>query len=108
MANVAMETEYAADVNGDHGGHDHAVPSQADFPAGVVPVGLQVPRLEVVAPVVATMMDSGAIQGPPVAADVAWLQQTRKPGEIGPAILGGVAALDGRAGAFADLDQPSA
>lgn len=131
MADVAMETDYAPDINGDgfslpthtrpdgtvilgsapdhasgdHGGHDHAVPSTADFPAGVLPVGLQVPRLELVAPVVATTMDSGAIQGPPVAGDVAWLQQTRKPGEIGPAVLGGVAELGGRAGAFADLDQ---
>lgn len=128
MADVVMQTEYrdlggngvelathtrpdgtvvlgsAPDhAGGDHGGHDHAVPDPDDFPQGVVPVRLLVPRLDLDAPVVATTMTAGSIQGPPVAGDVAWLEQTRRPGEIGPAILGGVDDLDGSPGAFAAL-----
>lgn len=128
MADVVMETDYAPDVNGDgfslpthtrpdgtvilgpapvpgeHGGHHHDV-DPADFPRGVVPVGLQVPRLGLVAPVVATQMDAATIQGPPVTGDVAWLEQTRRPGEIGPAVLGGVTDFDGTPGAFARLEE---
>lgn len=133
MADVAMQTEYR-DVGGNgvelathtrpdgtvvlgpapdhaggdhagHGGHDHAVPDPADFPQGIVPVRLLIPRIGVDASVVATRMTAGAIQGPPVAGDVAWLEQTRRPGEIGPAVIGGVDALDDSPGAFARLGE---
>ena len=130
MADVVMETEYRDltgngvlvathtrpdgtvvlgsppdHANGDHGGHDHPLPDPDDFPQGITPVRLVIPRIAVDAPVVATAMDAGRIQGPPVAGDVAWLEQTRRPGEIGPAIIGGITALDGRDGAYADLAQ---
>ncbi len=130
MANVTMQTEYrdimgdgillathtAPDgtvllgaapnhANGDHGGHNHDVPSQSEFAAGVVPVAVQLPRLGVTAPVVATTMTAGQIQGPPVAGDLAWLSQTRRPGEVGPSIFGGVRALDGAPGAYADIES---
>lgn len=128
MADVAMETEYRAlsdsgvlvathtrpdgtvvlgsppdHASGDHGGHDHPLPDPDDFPQGITPVRLVVPRISLDATVVAASMDAGRIEGPPVAGDVAWLEQTRRPGEIGPAVIGGVTALDGRAGAYADL-----
>ncbi len=128
MADVVMETEYRDltgngvlvathtrpdgtvvlgsppdHANGDHGGHDHPLPDPADFPQGITPVRLVIPRLGVDAPVVAATMDASSIQGPPVAGDVAWLEQTRRPGEIGPAIIGGVTSLGGEAGAYADL-----
>ncbi len=130
MANVVMQTEYRDimgdgillptyttpdgtvqlgsvpdHANGEHGGHDHPLPDPDDYAQGVVPVGLQLPRIGVRAPVVPTAMSVGAIEGPPVAGDVAWLNQTRRPGEVGPAILGGVRELDGLPGAFADIDQ---
>lgn len=130
MADVVMETEYrdlggrgvelathtrpdgtvvlgsAPDhAGGDHGGHDHEVPDPADFPQGFVPVRLVIPRIGVDAPVVATRLDAGAIQGPPVAGDVAWLEQTRRPGEVGPAVLGGVDRLGDAPGAFAGLAE---
>lgn len=92
-------------AGGDHGGHDHEVPDPADFPQGFVPVRLLIPRIEVDAPVVATQLDAGAIQGPPVAGDVAWLEQTRRPGEVGPAVLGGVDRLGDQPGAFAALAE---
>jgi len=130
MANVAMATEYrdlggrgievathtrpdgtvvlgsAPDHSaGEHGGHDHAVPDPADFPQGVVPIRLIIPRIDLDAPVVATSMTATGIQGPPVAGDIAWLEQTRRPGEIGPAIFGGVDRLGDQTGAYAALDQ---
>ena len=132
MADVVMTTDYEPDRNGDgfrlpthtrpdgtvvlgpapapgdhtgHAGHDHAVPDPGDVPRGVVPIRLVVPRIGLDAPVVATAMTSARIQGPPVAGDVAWLDQTRRPGEIGPSVLGGVTRLDGAAGAYAELDR---
>ena len=42
---------------------------------------------------------------PPVAGDLAWLEQTRRPGEIGPAVIGGVRTLGDEPGALADIDQ---
>jgi hypothetical protein len=100
MADGTLMADVAAAQTG---GHDHHDVDPADFPKGSVPVSLEVPRLDLVAPVVATRMNAAAIEGPPVAGDVAWLEQTRRPGEIGPAILGGVTELDGTPGAFARL-----
>lgn len=129
MADVQMETEYRdimgdgillpthtrpdgtvvlgpAPVPGEHGtGHDHDLPDPAGFPQGVVPVAVQLPRIELSAPVVATALSIDRIEGPPVAGDLAWLDATRRPGQIGPAIIGGVDALDGEPGAFARLDE---
>lgn len=101
----------SAAAAGDHGGgghHDHALPDPADFPRGVVPIRLVIPSLGVDAPVVAAAMTSSRIQGPPVATDVAWLEQTRRPGEIGPAVLGGVTRLSSVPGAFAAIEQLAA
>ena len=130
MADVVMTTDYAPDLNGDgfrlptytrpdgtvvlgtapapgeHSGHaGMSGPDPADFPQGVVPIRLVIPRIELDAPVVATAMTSDRIQGPPVAGDVAWLDQTRRPGEIGPAVLGGVTRLGDQTGAYAALDR---
>lgn len=129
MADVAMETDYAPDRNGDgfslpthtrpdgtvilgsaprpgeHAGHHHHDVDPDDFPRGVVPVGVQIPRIGLVAPVVPTAIDATSIQGPPVAGDVAWIELSRRPGQIGPAILGGVTALDDEPGAFARLEE---
>lgn len=129
MADVQMTTDYEPDRNGDgfslpthtrpdgtvvlgaapkpgdHSGHNHAVPDPDDFPSGVVPIRLVIPRLDLDAPVVATAMTSDRIQGPPVAGDIAWLEQTRRPGEIGPAVLGGVTRIGDQKGAYARLDE---
>lgn len=129
MASVQMETVYGPDRNGDGfslptythpdgtvwvgtapepGGSDYpgsriVFPDPDDFPKGIVPIRLFIPRINVDAPVVATQMNDGGIQGPPVAGDIAWLEQTRRPGEIGPAVLGGVDAIGEEPGAYADL-----
>lgn len=86
-------------------GHNHPAYDFSFLPAGITPVAVRLPRLEVIAPVVATQMSAGAIEGPPVAGDLAWLEQTRRPGEIGPAVIGGVRTLDGEPGALAGIDQ---
>lgn len=86
-------------------GHNHPTVDLTRFPSGVVPVGVTLPRIDVTAPVVATAMSAARIQGPPVAGDLAWLDQTRRPGEVGPALIGGVAELDGEPGAFARLTE---
>lgn len=86
-------------------GHNHPAYDFSFLPQGITPVAVRLPRLDVVAPVVATQMSASAIQGPPVAGDLAWLEQTRRPGEIGPAVIGGVQELDGEPGALAGIDQ---
>lgn len=86
-------------------GHNHPAYDFSFLPEGILPVAVRLPRLGLVAPVVATQMNAAAIQGPPVAGDLAWLEQTRRPGEIGPAVIGGVRELDGEPGALADIDQ---
>lgn len=86
-------------------GHNHPAYDFSFLPDGITPVALRLPRLEVLAPVVPTEMSAASIQGPPVAGDLAWLEQTRRPGEIGPAVIGGVRSLDGERGALADIDQ---
>lgn len=93
-----------ADAEAASNGHDHDV-DPADLPSGVDPVRLEIPTLGLEAPIVATQMSNARIQGPPVAGDIAWLEQTRRPGEIGPAVLGGVDVLDGEPGAYAGLRE---
>lgn len=130
MADVQMQTEYrdltgsgvevathtrpdgtvvlgAAPVPGSHGGgHDHAdLPAATSFPQGVAPIALRVARLDLTAAVVATEMSLDRIEGPPVAADLAWLDATRRPGEIGPAVIGGVRSAADEPGALARIDE---
>lgn len=105
MSDGTLMADVAAATAETPAGHHHPDVDPADFPRGAVPVSLEVPRLGLAAPVVATRMDAATIEGPPVAGDVAWLEQTRRPGEIGPAVLGGVTDLDGTPGAFARLDE---
>ncbi len=86
-------------------GHNHPAYDFSFLPAGVVPVAVRLPRLDVVAPVVPAGMTAARIQGPPVAGDLAWLEQTRRPGEIGPAVIGGVRELEGEPGALARIAE---
>lgn len=92
--------EYAREHGG---GHDHETVPQSQFPAGAVPTQLFAPTIDLTANVVTTSIGGGVIGGPPVAADLAWLEDTRRPGEVGPAIIGGVTAIGDEAGAYAAL-----
>ena len=87
---------------GHAGGHDHPVPTQAQFPAGVEPVRLVVPALGVDA--LTPAMSISPLEAPPIAGDVGWLAGTRRPGEVGPAVLGAFAQVDGTTGALAAID----
>jgi len=88
---------------GSAGGHDHPVPTQAEFPAGIEPVRVVIPGLDVDALTPAMSIDP--LEAPPVAGDVGWIAQTRRPGEVGPAVLGAFSSVDGTASALADIDR---
>ena len=88
---------------GHEGGHDQPVPTQAQFPAGIEPVRLVVPALDLDALTPAMSIDP--LEAPPVPQDVGWISRTRRPGEVGPAVLGAFARVDGADGALAGIDR---
>lgn len=75
-----------------HSGHGSADP--ADFPTGIVPTRMRIERLGVDAPVEeAALSPQIGVSDDPAA--VAWLADTRRPGQFGPALVGGRARLGG-------------
>ena len=89
-----------------HGaGHDHSGVSIPDYPTGIVPATVRIPAIEVDAGTVSLDLTG---EEPEVPADfglTGWYEQTRRPGEIGPAVIAGhIDSVDGPA-VFARLDE---
>lgn len=78
-----------ADHDGGPGGHDHPMPDPADFPTGVDPVRIEIPAIGVDADVVDLRLTADQVEVPDDFGDVGWWTSTRRPGEIGPAVMGG-------------------
>ncbi len=71
------------------GGHDHPMPDPADFPTGIDPVRIVIPAIGVDADVVDLRLTADQVEVPDDFGDVGWWTPTRRPGEIGPAVMGG-------------------
>lgn len=75
-----------------HGGslHAHDDIAPIDLPTGVDPVRVVIPAIDVDAPIIDIgMKTSTEMEVPDRPEDVGWFDLSRKPGEIGPAILAG-------------------
>lgn len=60
-----------------------------DYPTGIVPTSILIPAIDVDAPVIELQLTSAEVEVPEDFDDAGWWVQTRKPGEIGPAVIGG-------------------
>ena len=60
-----------------------------DYPTGVLPARLLIPSIDVDAPVVELQLGRDEVEVPEDFATAGWWVQTRRPGEIGPSVLGG-------------------
>lgn len=60
-----------------------------DLPTGIVPTRTRIPSLGVDAPCIELNLTSEEVEVPEDFGDTGWWVQTRKPGEIGPAVIGG-------------------
>lgn len=69
-----------------------------EFPSGIVPVRIEIPAIGVDAPVIDLDLRGETPEVPQDFADTGWYEQTRLPGEIGPAVIAGhVDSVDGPA-----------
>lgn len=66
------------------------------LPTGIVPTRVEIPAIGVDAPCVELQLKSDAAEVPEDFGDTGWWVQTRRPGEIGPAVIGG--HVDSRSG----------
>lgn len=64
-------------------------PSTPEYPTGVIPVAIVIPAIDVDAPVVDLSLTATEVEVPEDFGDAGWWTQTRRPGEIGPAVIGG-------------------
>ena len=71
-------------------------PTGGQFPTGVQPARIEIPALGVDAPVVDLQLKADEVEVPEDFGDAGWWVQTRRPGEIGPAVIGG--HVDSRSG----------
>lgn len=60
-----------------------------DLPTGIVPTSVLIPAIGVDAPCVQLNLTADEVEVPEDFGDTGWWVQTRKPGEIGPAVIGG-------------------
>ena len=99
--------EIAAAFNAHAGAHADHGPSTGTrtFPTGVRPIRVTIPAIDVVADVTDLSLAGAEPEVPQDFDQVGWYVQTRKPGEIGPAVLAGhVDSRDGPA-VFIDLHR---
>lgn len=68
----------------------------ADLPTGIVPTRVEIPAIGVDAPCVQLNLTADEVEVPEDFDDTGWWVQTRQPGEIGPAVIGG--HVDSRSG----------
>jgi len=75
-----------------------------DFPTGINPIGLKIPSLGVDAATISLDLTTSEPEVPTDFDDTGWYRQTRRPGEIGPAVIAG--HIDSASGpaVFAQLD----
>lgn len=99
--------EIAAAFNAHSGAHaDHGPAAEArDFPDGILPARIRIPTIGVDASITELSLAGAEPEVPEDFDQVGWYQQTRRPGEIGPAVLAG--HIDSRSGpaVFVDLDE---
>ncbi|HSK24271.1 MAG TPA: class F sortase [Egicoccus sp.] len=80
-------------------------PLAREFPSGIVPTRVRIPAIGVDASVTELSLAGAEPEVPTDFDQVGWYHQTRKPGEIGPAVLAGhVDSLSGPA-VFVDLAE---
>jgi sortase (surface protein transpeptidase) len=99
--------EIAAAFNAHSGAHANHAPAgeSREFPTGIAPGRVNIPAIGVDAAVTDLSLAEPEPEVPEDFDDVGWYVQTRKPGEIGPAVLAG--HVDSRSGpaVFVDLDE---
>lgn len=79
---AAPSPSQAADVT--------ATPSGGrELPTGIVPTSVVIPAIGVEAPCVQLNLTADEVEVPEDFGDTGWWVQTRRPGEIGPAVIGG-------------------
>lgn len=111
-ASTTPETEpdLAAAFNAHSGAHADHGPAAEDreFPDGIAPSRIRIPAIGVDADVIELSLAGSEPEVPEDFDEVGWYQQTREPGEIGPAVLAG--HIDSRSGpaVFVDLDELAA
>lgn len=76
-----------------------------DFPTGIEPVRLAIPAIGVDAPTIDLDLRGPEPEVPQNFADTGWYTQTRRPGEIGPAIIAGHVDSASGPAVFARLDE---
>lgn len=89
----------------EHAGHgSHAKPDPDDFPDGLVPARLRVPAIGADAVVeTASLAPRIGISDDPGA--VAWLEETRRPGQLGPSVIGGRTTIAGATTVVAEIGE---
>lgn len=73
-----------------------AAAATPDLPTGIVPTRVRIPSIGVDAPCVELQLKADEVEVPEDFDDTGWWVQTRRPGEIGPAVIGG--HVDSRSG----------
>ena len=68
---------------------DASVSPVLDFPTGIIPTRIEIPAINVDAPVIELQLKAQSVEVPEDFDDTGWWVQTRQPGEIGPAVIGG-------------------
>lgn len=84
---------------------DPAAQPDVDLPSGIVPARLVIPAIGVDTVVGDLSLTAAEVEVPEDFDEAGWWTQTRRPGEIGPAVIGG--HVDSRSGpaVFYELDQ---
>ena len=73
-----------------------AAAATPDLPTGIVPTRVRIPSIGVDAPCIELQLKADEVEVPEDFDDTGWWVQTRQPGEIGPAVIGG--HVDSRSG----------
>ena len=82
-----------------------AAPVEPSYPSGLVPVSIEIPAIGVAADTIRLELSGPEPEVPEDFDQTGWYDQTRRPGEIGPAVVAG--HIDSRSGpaVFARLDE---
>jgi len=85
--------------------YDPASMPDVDLPTGIDPHRIMIPAIGVSAPVIDLLLTAAEVEVPEDFDDAGWWTATRRPGEIGPSVIGG--HVDSRSGpaVFFRLDQ---
>lgn len=73
-----------------------AAAAAPELPTGIVPTRVRIPSIGVDAPCIELQLKADEVEVPEDFDDTGWWVQTRRPGEIGPAVIGG--HVDSRSG----------